>query len=84
MDGVKSDLKRMLEIQNNLVKHIKKDLKKDEDHLYMATMLLKHAMVLYKNLLTDEEIEDMLGHVIDSLPQYDCVELTKVINKTMH
>ena len=57
------DKKRMAEIQNLLVKHIEKQLKLDEDFMLMATMLLKHSMVLYKTFLDDEQIKKMLHHV---------------------
>ena len=43
---MENNIKRMQEIQESLTKHINKELKDDEDLLYMATMLLKHAMIL--------------------------------------
>ena len=55
--------KRLRDIQNHLVKHIEKEIQEDEDFMYMATMLLKHSMVLYKTFLTDDEIRKMLRHV---------------------
>jgi len=61
------DKKRMAEIQNLLVKHIEKQLKLDEDFMLMATMLLKHSMVLYKTFLDDEQIKKMLHHVGETL-----------------
>ena len=59
--------KRMREIQDKLVKHIQQELHSDEDFMYMATMLLKHSMVLYKTFLEDDQIKDMLKHVGDTL-----------------
>lgn len=59
--------KRMSEIQDKLVKHIQQELHNDEDFMYMATMLLKHSMVLYKTFLEDDQIKDMLKHVGDTL-----------------
>tara|TARA_B100000513_G_C11768342_1_gene140285 strand:- start:72 stop:335 length:264 start_codon:yes stop_codon:yes gene_type:complete len=59
--------KRMSEIQDKLVKHIQQELHSDEDFMYMATMLLKHSMVLYKTFLEDDQIKDMLKHVGDTL-----------------
>ena len=56
--------KRMSEIQDKLVKHIQQELHNDEDFMYMATMLLKHSMVLYKTILEDDQIKDMLKHVL--------------------
>jgi len=61
------DTKRMEEIQKLLVAHIQKNLKSDEDFMYMATMLLKHSMVLYKTFLEDDQIKKMLEHVGDTL-----------------
>jgi len=53
--------------------------------LYMATMLLKHAMILYKEMLSDEEIKNMLGHVIDTVEQdYAGFSITKTTKKTIH
>ena len=43
-----NDTKRMQEIQDQLVAHIQTQLTTDEDFMYVATMLLKHSMVLYK------------------------------------
>jgi len=82
---MESNLKRMQEIQQSLTKHIHDHVKDEDDHMYMATMLLKHALVLYKGLLTDDQIKSMLGHVIDTIeediPGY---VPTKKIKKTMH
>lgn len=61
------DTTRMEEIQNLLVAHIQKNLKSDEDFMYMATMLLKHSMVLYKTFLDDDQIKKMLDHVGETL-----------------
>lgn len=61
------DTKRMEEIQKLLVAHIQKNLKSDEDFMYMATMLLKHSMVLYKTFLDDDQIKKMLDHVGETL-----------------
>lgn len=61
------DKKRMADIQERLVQHIQTDLKTDEDFLYMATMLMKHSIVLYKTFLEDDQIKEMLGHVKDNL-----------------
>ena len=61
------DTKRMAEIQNNLVRYIESDLKTEEDHLYMATMLLKHSMMLYQSFLDDDQIKEMLVHVAENL-----------------
>ena len=57
------DDKRLREIQNKLVKHIQNNLEEDEDFMLLATMLLKHSMVLYKTFLDDEQIRRMLVHV---------------------
>ena len=82
---MKSNLKRMHEIQKNLIEHITADIKDEDDHMYMATMLLKHALVLYKGLLTDEQIKSMLGHVADTVEQdFPGFEATKVPKKTLH
>jgi fructose-bisphosphate aldolase class 1 len=61
------DTKRMEEIQKSLIDHIQKNLKSDEDFMYMATMLLKHSMVLYKTFLDDDQIKKMLDHVGETL-----------------
>jgi len=82
---MKNNLERMQEIQENLTKHIDKNIKDEDDHMYMATMLLKHALVLYKGLLTDDQIKSMLGHVIDTVEEdFPGYEPTKKIKKTMH
>jgi hypothetical protein len=62
-----NDTKRMQEIQDQLVAHIQTQLTTDEDFMYVATMLLKHSMVLYKTFLDDEQIQKMLAHVADTL-----------------
>ena len=80
-----SNLQRMQEIQESLTKHIDSNVKNEEDHMYMATMLLKHALVLYKGLLTDDQIKDMLGHVIETVEEdFPSYESTKKVKKTMH
>ena len=61
------DKERMSEIQKKLVEHIQTQLHTDEDFMYMATMLLKHSMVLYKTFLEDDQIKRMLEHVGDTL-----------------
>jgi len=82
---MESNLKRMQEIQQSLTKHINDQIKDEDDHMYMATMLLKHALVLYKGLLTDDQIKNMLGHVIDTVEQdFPGYEPTKKSKKTMH
>jgi len=57
----------MEEIQNQLVAHIQTQLTTDEDFMYVATMLLKHSMVLYKTFLDDEQIQKMLVHVAETI-----------------
>ena len=82
---MKNNLERMQEIQEALTKHIDSNVKDEDDHMYMATMLLKHALVLYKGLLTDDQIKSMLGHVIDTVEQdFPGYEYTKSSKKTMH
>ena len=77
-----NNLKRMKEIQQSLTKHIHDHIKDEDDHMYMATMLLKHALVLYKGLLTDDQIKSMLGHVIDTVEQdFPGYESTKKFKK---
>jgi hypothetical protein len=61
------DLQRLSDIQDRLLKHIESDLQDDEDFLYMATMLMKHSVILYKMILDDEQITMMLDHVKDNL-----------------
>ena len=58
-----TDNRRLREIQNKLVKHIQSELKDDEDFMYIATMLLKHSIVLYRTFLEEEQIRKMLDHV---------------------
>ena len=62
-----NDTKRMQDIQNQLVAHIQTQLTTDEDFMYVATMLLKHSMVLYKTFLDDEQIQKMLAHVAETI-----------------
>ena len=62
-----NNTQRMQEIQNALVAHIQTQLTTDEDFMYVATMLLKHSLVLYKTFLEDEQIKQMLAHVADTL-----------------
>ena len=82
---MKSNLKRMNEMQESLTKHIKAQIQDEDDPLYMATMLLKHAIILYKSMLTDDEIKNMLNHVIDTVEQdyagFTPIEKSK---KTLH
>jgi hypothetical protein len=35
--------------------------------MYVATMLLKHSLVLYKTFLEDEQIKQMLAHVAETV-----------------
>ena len=58
-----TDNRRLREIQNKLVKHIQSELKDDEDFMYLATILLKHSIVLYRTFLEEEQIRKMLDHV---------------------
>jgi hypothetical protein len=62
-----NNTQRMQDIQNALVAHIQTQLTTDEDFMYVATMLLKHSLVLYKTFLEDEQIKQMLAHVADTL-----------------
>jgi len=61
------DTQRMQDIQNALVAHIQTQLTTDEDFMYVATMLLKHSMVLYKTFLDDDQIQKMLAHVAETI-----------------
>ena len=67
------------EIQNKLIKHIQNNLKEDEDFMLMATMLLKHSMVLYKTFLDDEQIRRMLVHVGKTLSD-DVHDINKYVD----
>ena len=58
-----TDHRRLRDIQNKLVEHIQSELKDDEDFMYLATMLLKHSIVLYRTFLEEEQIRKMLDHV---------------------
>ena len=62
-----NDTQRMQEIQNALIAHIQTQLTSDEDFMYVATMLLKHSLVLYKTFLDDEQIKQMLAHVAETV-----------------
>ena len=62
-----NDTQRMQDIQNALVAHIQTQLATDEDFMYVATMLLKHSLVLYKTFLEDEQIKQMLAHVAETV-----------------
>lgn len=62
-----NDTQRMQDIQNALVAHIQTQLTTDEDFMYMATMLLKHSLVLYKTFLEDDQIKQMLAHVAETV-----------------
>ena len=80
--------KRLRDIQRHLVKHIEKEIQDEEDFMYMATMLLKHSMVLYKTFLSDDEIRRMLRHVGKTISS-DTHDITKYMEKdktppTMH
>ena len=80
--------RRLREIQRHLVNHIEKEIKEDDDYMYMATMLLKHSMVLYKTFLTDDEIRRMLRHVGKTISN-DTHDITKYMDNdktppTMH
>lgn len=60
---------RLEEIQDRLLNFIQPQLKDDDDFMYMATMLLKHSMVLYQTFLDPEDIREMLAHVGESLEE---------------
>lgn len=76
------DKKRMAEIQERLVQHIQTDLHTDKDFLYMATMLMKHSIVLYKTFLEDDQIKEMLGHVKNNLTdEIDIEDYTHTASK---
>ena len=62
-----NDTQRMQDIQNALVAHIQTQLTTDEDFMYVATMLLKHSLVLYKTFLEDDQIKQMLAHVAETV-----------------
>ena len=62
-----NDTQRMQDIQNALVAHIQTQLTSDEDFMYVATMLLKHSLVLYKTFLEDDQIKQMLAHVAETV-----------------
>ena len=88
MSKNKDEDKRLRDIQNHLVKHIEKEIQDEEDFMYMATMLLKHSMVLYKTFLSDDEIRKMLRHVGKTINS-DTHDITKYMDKdnthpTMH
>ena len=61
------DTKRMQDIQDQLIAHIQTQLTTDEDFMYVATMLLKHSLVLYKTFLDDDQIQMMLAHVAETI-----------------
>ena len=61
------DTDRMSEIQSKLVEHIQTQLHTDDDFMYMATMLLKHSIVLYITFLEADQIKKMLEHVGDTV-----------------
>lgn len=76
-----NDTKRMQEIQDQLVAHIQTQLTTDEDFMYVATMLLKHSMVLYKTFLDDEQIQKMLVHVAETISDdLDVKDYTNITN----
>lgn len=62
-----NDTKRMQDIQDQLIAHIQTQLTTDEDFMYVATMLLKHSLVLYKTFLDDDQIQMMLAHVSETI-----------------
>jgi len=64
---VDKDTDRMSELQSKLVEHIRTQLHTDDDFMYMATMLLKHSIVLYITFLEADQIKKMLEHVGDTL-----------------
>ncbi len=71
----------MQEIQDQLVAHIQTQLTTDEDFMYVATMLLKHSMVLYKTFLDDEQIQKMLVHVAETISDdLDVKDYTNITN----
>ena len=77
-----NDTKRMQDIQDQLVAHIQTQLNTDEDFMYVATMLLKHSLVLYKTFLDDEQIQMMLAHVAETLS--DDIDVKDYTNITNH
>ena len=88
MSKNKDEDKRLRDIQRHLIKHIEKEIQEGDDYMYMATMLLKHSMVLYKTFLTDDEIRRMLRHVGKTISS-DTHDITKYMDNdnippTMH
>ena len=64
---MKTDKQRMQDIQDRLISHIENELKDDDDYLYMATMLMKHSVLLYSMILEEQQVKKMLTHVRDNL-----------------
>ena len=62
-----SEKDRLEEIQDRLLEFIQPELRGDDDFMYMATMLLKHSMVLYQTFLDPDSIREMLQHVGENL-----------------
>ena len=77
------DTQRMQDIQNALVAHIETQLTTDEDFMYVATMLLKHSLVLYKTFLEDEQIQNMLAHVSETISD-DLNVVDYLVSTTRH
>ena len=69
--------RRMREIQEKLLVFLQPELSNDKDFMYMATMLLKHSVVLYQTFLDDESLREMLHHVADNLAdtQFSIIDL---------
>ncbi len=78
-----NDTQRMQDIQNALVAHIETQLTADEDFMYVATMLLKHSLVLYKTFLEDEQIQNMLAHVSETISD-DLNVVDYLVSTTRH
>jgi len=78
-----NDTQRMQDIQNALVAHIETQLTTDEDFMYVATMLLKHSLVLYKTFLEDEQIQNMLAHVSETISD-DLNVVDYLVSTTRH
>ena len=71
----------MQDIQNELVAHIQTQLTTDEDFMYVATMLLKHSLVLYKTFLEDDQIKQRLTNVAETVSDdLDIKDYTKSNN----
>lgn len=78
---------RLMDIQNKLTDFIQEELQQEDDHLYLATMLMKHSLILYSVEMDEDGVRALLQHCMDNLNEDYFKEKDLLIaesNTTLH